>query len=198
MNIHSLMAARPLSQDKRQAILDAALELFERRGFHGTTVPDIARAASVGAGTIYRYFAGKDELVNVLYREWKMKITEELIARIDLTAPARVIHQALWNHYAEFARKYPRVQAFLELQHHAEYLDELNRGIEERMHLLARTIIERMKSERAVKDLPTELLLALVFGALMGTMRSAWLGFMELSDETITAAEQCCWEAIRA
>ncbi|MEA2752174.1 MAG: Bacterial regulatory protein tetR family, partial [Myxococcales bacterium] len=37
--------------DKREAILDAALTLFAERGFHGTSVPDIAQLAGVGAGT---------------------------------------------------------------------------------------------------------------------------------------------------
>src|ERR1035437_2808422 len=58
MNIHSLVnaAAVPHVDDKREAILGAALELFAERGFHGTAVPQIADKAGVGAGTIYRYF----------------------------------------------------------------------------------------------------------------------------------------------
>ena len=47
--------------DKREAILEAALELFAERGFHGTAVPLIAAKAHVGAGTIYRHF--KDKIV---------------------------------------------------------------------------------------------------------------------------------------
>ena len=46
--------------DKREAVLGAALELFVERGFHGTTVPEIAERAGVGAGTIYRHFASKE------------------------------------------------------------------------------------------------------------------------------------------
>jgi AcrR family transcriptional regulator len=58
MNIHSLVnaTAAPHVDDKREAILGAALELFAERGFHGTAVPQIADKAGVGAGTIYRYF----------------------------------------------------------------------------------------------------------------------------------------------
>ncbi|GAB3259317.1 TetR/AcrR family transcriptional regulator [Chitinimonas naiadis] len=50
-------------------ILDAALDLFVARGFAATKVEDIGRAAGVTAGTIYRYFAGKEEILKALIRE---------------------------------------------------------------------------------------------------------------------------------
>ena len=76
MNIHSvtilrLAATVQQSPDKREAILDAALELFAERTFDGTAVPLIAERAGVAAGTIYRYFDSKEALVNALYRRWK-------------------------------------------------------------------------------------------------------------------------------
>src|SRR5262245_20911865 len=60
MNIHSLMATRFAELDKEEAILNAALELFVERGFHGTTVPSVAERAGVAPGTIYHYFASKE------------------------------------------------------------------------------------------------------------------------------------------
>jgi TetR/AcrR family transcriptional regulator, repressor of fatR-cypB operon len=51
---------------KREAILNAALQLFTEFGFHGTAMPQVAERAGVGAGTIYRYFTSKEALVNTL------------------------------------------------------------------------------------------------------------------------------------
>ncbi|MCW7461137.1 helix-turn-helix domain-containing protein [Leptospira limi] len=53
--------------NKSEEILSAALELFTAKGFDGTAVPLIAERANVAAGTIYRYFASKEELVNSLF-----------------------------------------------------------------------------------------------------------------------------------
>ena len=69
--------------DKREAILAAATELFVERGFHGTTVPEIAERAGVGAGTIYRHFASKEAVVNELFRLHKQALT----ARVEVPNP---------------------------------------------------------------------------------------------------------------
>ncbi|WP_051318933.1 TetR/AcrR family transcriptional regulator [Chitinimonas koreensis] len=50
-------------------ILDAALELFVARGFAATKVEDIARAAGVTAGTIYRYYANKEDMLKAVIQE---------------------------------------------------------------------------------------------------------------------------------
>jgi AcrR family transcriptional regulator len=49
-------------EERRQQILDAALEVFSRRGYHVTNVSDVAAQAGVSQGTIYWYFDSKDEL----------------------------------------------------------------------------------------------------------------------------------------
>lgn len=61
--------ARPKNADgqrTRQAILDAALDLFADRGFFGTSLRDVARAVGVRESALYNYFAGKDALFEAL------------------------------------------------------------------------------------------------------------------------------------
>jgi AcrR family transcriptional regulator len=47
----------------RQALVDAAIELFDRDGYEQTTIADIATAAEVGTRTFFNYFAGKEDLL---------------------------------------------------------------------------------------------------------------------------------------
>ena len=58
--------ASPESLSKHQRIMDAALELFAMRGYQATTVPEIAKAAGVATGAIYRNFDTKEDLLNTL------------------------------------------------------------------------------------------------------------------------------------
>ena len=52
----------------RQRLMRAALELFTTLGYHGSTTPQIAERAGIAEGTIYRHFAGKQPLLNEVYR----------------------------------------------------------------------------------------------------------------------------------
>ncbi len=53
--------------DKRERILDAAVKVFARKGFHATRVSEVAKAAGVADGTIYLYFESKDHLLVSLF-----------------------------------------------------------------------------------------------------------------------------------
>ncbi|MGH2447270.1 MAG: TetR/AcrR family transcriptional regulator [Chloroflexota bacterium] len=64
-------------RERRTAILLAAVELFGQRGFTDTLVSDIARAAGVGHGTVFLYFASKD----ALFRAAVLEPLEEFAAR---------------------------------------------------------------------------------------------------------------------
>ncbi|MFI3114893.1 MAG: TetR/AcrR family transcriptional regulator [Clostridia bacterium] len=49
--------------DKRELILNSAIEIFLEKGFENTTVTEIARHSGIGKGTVYEYFKSKDELI---------------------------------------------------------------------------------------------------------------------------------------
>ena len=54
---------------KRGLILDAAVRVFARSGYHGARVGDIAEEASVAHGLLYHYFSSKEELLQTIFRE---------------------------------------------------------------------------------------------------------------------------------
>jgi AcrR family transcriptional regulator len=59
--------------DKRRQILDAAVRVFARQGFHSTRVADIADEAGVAYGLVYHYFKSKEEVLNELFSErWSL------------------------------------------------------------------------------------------------------------------------------
>ena len=65
--------------DKRRLILDAAVRVFARQGFHTCRVSDIADEAGVAYGLVYHYFQSKDEVLDTLFAErWEL-----MLAAID-------------------------------------------------------------------------------------------------------------------
>ena len=55
--------------DKRRVILDAAVRVFARQGFHTCRVSDIADDAGVAYGLVYHYFSSKEEILDTLFLE---------------------------------------------------------------------------------------------------------------------------------
>jgi TetR/AcrR family fatty acid metabolism transcriptional regulator len=82
------MAQAPAAVDKRRQILDAAVRVFARQGFHSTRVSDIADEAGVAYGLVYHYFRSKDQVLNELFSErWSLLL--ETIKETDGGTPPR-------------------------------------------------------------------------------------------------------------
>jgi TetR/AcrR family fatty acid metabolism transcriptional regulator len=78
------MSAKAPPVDRRRQILDAAIRVFARQGFHACRVSDIAREAGVAYGLVYHYFNSKDQVLNELFVErWSLLLAaiEEVDAR---------------------------------------------------------------------------------------------------------------------
>lgn len=184
--------------DKREAILGAALELFAHKGFDGTAVPQVAERAGVGAGTIYRYFESKEGLVNALYQRHKGALAQALTEDFPFDAPAREQLHVFWHRATDWARSHPTAIRFLELHHHGSYLDQSSHVLEQQVLQAGVAFCQTATEHGSIKPYPPELLIALIWGAFTGMVRAAAEGYLTLSEEIVSQAEQCCWEAIRA
>jgi AcrR family transcriptional regulator len=66
------------SEEKRRLILDAAVHVFARKGYHTCRVGDIAEAAGVAHGLLYHYFSSKEELLETVFRETWSELLEAM------------------------------------------------------------------------------------------------------------------------
>ena len=212
MNIHSLAmttakdtlkgapgrpSQRLIVSDKREAIMTAALELFVDRGFYGTAVPEIADKAAVGAGTIYRYFESKEALVNAIYRQEKTRFAAQVIESFP-TGNAREQFRTLWMRMAKFSVENTKSFVFMELHHHARYLDAESQALEHRMLELFTNVVVAAQARGELKTGAPRVLMGLVMGAFVGVIRSCVEIDQPIADADWKLAEQCIWEAIRA
>jgi AcrR family transcriptional regulator len=208
MNIHSVMARRslkhsrlpppavPVDTGKRQAILDAALDLFAERGFHGTAVPLVAERAGVGAGTVYRYFASKEALVNELFQFWKHELGRALLYDFPIQAEMREQFHEVWLRLNRFAAVHPKAVAFLELHHHRDYLDARSRAVEDAVLLPLYQFVLSAQERGSLKPIRPEVLMAMVYGTFTGLLRAATEKKLPLTPALLDEAEAALWEAI--
>jgi AcrR family transcriptional regulator len=90
--------ARPLSEDRRAALLDAAALVFSE---HGVAAPTalISKTAKVSEGSFFTYFKTKDELINALYRELRLDLAAAISGDFPRRAGVRARLEHVWNRY---------------------------------------------------------------------------------------------------
>jgi len=96
---------RAKSNDKYHRILEAAVKVFAKQGFHKSTIAQIAREAGVADGTIYLYFKNKDDIL-VQFFEFKTKQVfdrfQEIVSKGDNAKEK--LSQLIRSHLQEFER----------------------------------------------------------------------------------------------
>jgi TetR/AcrR family transcriptional regulator, transcriptional repressor for nem operon len=95
-------ASRQPVRSNRDRIVDSAWELFWLRGYHATSIADIAQLAGLPKGSIYNYFASKEALVLVVLGRLKYQTETELRLKVlqGTLSPSDIV-QRLLDHYLE-------------------------------------------------------------------------------------------------
>jgi TetR/AcrR family transcriptional regulator, repressor of fatR-cypB operon len=187
-----------LSNNKRTDILEAALHLFAKRGYDGTTVPTIAEKANVGAGTIYRYFESKEVLVNFLFQDCVQELSKIVTMNApSKTAPIREQFSYIFKQMSRFAYDQEKALAFIDSHSGAQFLDESSRRVFEEFLDKIRSVIDEGKSQGLISPLPSNALIAIVYGSLVKLFKVIRIGEIQESADLLDQVEECCWNAIR-
>jgi AcrR family transcriptional regulator len=180
-------------------VIEAALKLFAERGYHGTSVPAVMERAGIGAGSLYRLFEGKEALVNAVFRNAKRRLEVALRDGLRMDGEPRALFDELWARLAAFAEAEPVAFRFLELQDHTPYLDGASR--QQEIAVLAPIALGCMDLQRRGvfrQDVAADVIIAFVWGAFVGLVKAARLGYLKLGREQIDAARDACWRAFAA
>ncbi len=103
---------------RREQLLEAAATVFARKGYHATRIAEIAQAAGVAKGTVYEYFATKEEIFYALLDSWlgrfERELSERLVGIADPLQRADIVREAavlFYRRHAEHAPIFPEFWA---------------------------------------------------------------------------------------
>jgi AcrR family transcriptional regulator len=105
--------ARPKSEDKRNAILDAATRVFAERGLTAAPTSEISKQAGIAEGTLFTYFQTKDDLINALYREIKLELADAMMSGFPRKKSVRTRLRHVWDSYVNWGVANPQQRKVL-------------------------------------------------------------------------------------
>lgn len=133
--------ARPLSEEKRDALLEAASDLVAQLGT-GASTAKIAKAAGVSEGTLFTYFPSKDDLLNDLFVEIESELAETMLGPYPTEASARDRLFIVWSRLIEWGLHHSTARKALR---QLKVSDRVTAESHKRCHVMfqeARSIVE--------------------------------------------------------
>jgi len=165
--------------DKRERILDAAVRVLARKGFHATRVSEVAKAAGVADGTIYLYFDSKDDLLVSLFEDRVERLLKFLEAELPRARTAsdklrRVIELQLG--LLEGERDLAEVLTVILRQSTKLMKEQAAPKFNAYLAVIARVVAEGQATGELRDDVPPHLVARAIFGALDGIAMTWALG----------------------
>ncbi|BAZ26544.1 TetR family transcriptional regulator [Kalymmatonema gypsitolerans NIES-4073] len=149
----------------RTRILDAARRLFASQGFDGTTTRDLAQAAGVAEGTLFRHFSNKKAiLVEVATQGWVEILTDlltELSEMGSYKAVAQVMRRRMWNFHknADLMRV-----CFMEAQFHPDLRDRIQSDVIVKMTNVAEAFFQTAMDKGIYRQMDAALVAKVFLG----------------------------------
>jgi len=185
--------------DKREEIVQAALEIIAENGFHGAPIVMIAERASVAVGTIYRYFESKDDLVVGTYDCLERQMLTSIMTHYPELRSIRERFLHAGHRLVGYFLASPMKFRFVEQFHNSPYgvARHRDRISNKKGNNIVIEMFEEGRQQQIIKDLPLSILYALTFGPLIEICRNHIFQFYELDEPIITRTVEACWDAVR-
>jgi AcrR family transcriptional regulator len=190
-----LVETKPESADKRRQLLDAAVRVFARKGYHASRVGDIAEEAGVAHGLLYHYFKSKDEVLEAVFHEnWSLlQLRIASVEETDEPAADQLRHIAAivlrtWLHLPEVVTVV--IREFGRSPELADRIGELAQPIE----VIQRTIKRGIERGEFRSDIDPQFAATVVYGSIDELLTGWVLGRLPSREEDVAAAEKALLE----
>ncbi len=173
----SLNSVRPVTGDKREAILRAAIRVFAHNGYFNSKVADIASEAGVADGTVYLYFKSKEEILHSIFdRSVEAALSDGRKQLKQITDPREKLRRIALLHLEWLGADRDLAVVFqVELRGSTKFMEEFSAaGFAEYLGLIGATIEEGQRTGVFRPDLNAKVGAKIFYGAL-DEMATNWI-----------------------
>lgn len=185
------------SSVKREAILNATLELLASSGFHGFSIKQLAAKAGVATGTIYLYFQDRDSLIRELHMNILQRFAEAMFVDHNQALSLAEQHHHLCCNLWRFLVNNPSVLLSKAQFDHLPP-DILRSQRDDAWSLFAplRALFAKGRDSGQIKDLQDDVLASLSFEPYMYLARQQLIGVIKIDPARLGEIITASWDAI--
>lgn len=184
-----------MSDDKRQAIIEAAMGLIAERGFHGAPIALVAERAGVSAGTIYRYFSNKDELIEQIHLHKLQTMSDYLLSRFERKPDAWETFREIWISFFSYWCEHPQSLFFFYQYITSPYYRDKMEACYEYFAPITR-FFEDLEAQGVAHCLQDEVLVVFVFDSATSLAMRVIAGQIDPDEALIEQATQAAWRVL--
>jgi TetR/AcrR family fatty acid metabolism transcriptional regulator len=193
------MTSGTAAVDKRRVILDAAVRVFARQGFHTCRVADIADEAGVAYGLVYHYFSSKEEILNTLFLDrWNVMLAAIAEADSSERSPREKLY-AIAAFIVDSYRHDPELMKVIivEVTRAANTFGRTHLAKIREAYAQIGTIVAHAQREGTFREAITPEFAALAFYGLIEQVLSGWIfDSVPVAEQELERAKQMIVETI--
>ncbi len=196
-NEHSFRMVNIMDSDKKNRILAATLKLITENGFHGTPVSMIADEASVGSGTIYRYFKNKEAIITELYDIIQKELNDAILKDIPQTISIRDEIFIKWKNILNFYIKNPYKAQFIDQYASSPFVSrEVLRKNRKRFSHYDE-LIKRAINKKVIRKVNYLSIIVLMWGSIQQLTQRHRSGGLAITPKMIDEVFSIFWDGIK-
>lgn len=162
------------SSDNRDKILTTALTLFTERGFFGTPTSLISKEAGVATGTLFFYFATKEELIDTLYRRIKGEAAQVMCRDFNAEKTALAKLRRIGYNAVEWGIENPAKQKFMEQFAHSPFVSTTAHEEGMSHFLFLQDLVRDGIREGTIRNIDPDLLFGMMASSFSGLIARAY------------------------
>ncbi|WP_342304624.1 TetR/AcrR family transcriptional regulator [Methanolobus sp. ZRKC5] len=183
-------------EDKKTALLQAALRLFTERGFQGTSTALISKEAGVATGTLFNYFPTKEDLINGLYFDVKGKLSRSMGEELQTQSTFHDKFKKIWYNMIEWGINNQDDFLFVGQFCSSPYITNYTREVVMKEYVFLHDLVKEGIANGDIRDYSAELVIAMFYQSSRTVVNFILDSEVQDKEKVIENGFQIVWDGL--
>ena len=185
--------------DKREIILDTALDLFTDMGYFNTSVHDIQKQAEISIGSIYHHFKNKEAIAKALFDDLTFSMGQAMSEIMEKYSSAHDRCHAVISYIFNITEEHPQTMNYMLYAKHKEFLPDQKPVCSSRPFEIMKQMVVEGMAEGEIRKMDPNIAATSIFGGAIRLIHLRLDGVLDCPlQECFDDTWQCAWRSVRS